>query len=66
MNRFEYVNAKLLPEEAFVSKDRNVKLYDGDEKVSSFLKMYPFSDMVFNYVIIGIISNYRRILRMAN
>lgn len=33
MNRFEYIPAKLHENESFVSKDKNVKLYDGDDKV---------------------------------
>ncbi|XP_039432459.1 vacuolar protein-sorting-associated protein 36 [Culex pipiens pallens] len=34
MNRFEYCQARLAENESFVAKDRNVKLYDGDEKTS--------------------------------
>lgn len=34
MNRFEYIPAKLFEDESYVSKEKNVKLYDGDEKVS--------------------------------
>ncbi|XP_014090894.2 vacuolar protein-sorting-associated protein 36 [Bactrocera oleae] len=32
MNRFEYVEARLHDDETFVSRDRNVKIYDGDHK----------------------------------
>ncbi|XP_062561719.1 vacuolar protein-sorting-associated protein 36 [Armigeres subalbatus] len=34
MNRFEYCAARLAENESFVAKDRNIKLYDGDEKTS--------------------------------
>ena len=34
MNRFEYIPARLIENESFVAKDKNIKLYDGDEKVS--------------------------------
>uniref|UniRef100_A0A182SAN5 Vacuolar protein-sorting-associated protein 36 n=1 Tax=Anopheles maculatus TaxID=74869 RepID=A0A182SAN5_9DIPT len=34
MNRFEYCQARLSENESFVAKDRNIKLYDGDEKTS--------------------------------
>lgn len=33
MNRFEYTETSLLPGEYVVAKDRNVRLYDGDQKV---------------------------------
>ncbi|XP_068148718.1 vacuolar protein-sorting-associated protein 36 [Drosophila tropicalis] len=32
MNRFAYIEARLNPNESFVSRDRNVKIYDGDQK----------------------------------
>ncbi|XP_055628435.1 vacuolar protein-sorting-associated protein 36 [Toxorhynchites rutilus septentrionalis] len=34
MNRFEYCQARLGENESFVAKERNIKLYDGDEKTS--------------------------------
>ncbi|XP_049544421.1 vacuolar protein-sorting-associated protein 36 [Anopheles darlingi] len=34
MNRFEYCQARLWESESFVAKDRNIKLYNGDEKTS--------------------------------
>lgn len=34
MNRFEYCAARLGENESFVAKDRNIKLYDGNEKTS--------------------------------
>lgn len=34
MNRFAYEEARLAENEAFVSRDRNVKIYDGDQKVT--------------------------------
>uniref|UniRef100_A0A182MM37 Vacuolar protein-sorting-associated protein 36 n=1 Tax=Anopheles culicifacies TaxID=139723 RepID=A0A182MM37_9DIPT len=34
MNRFEYCQARLTESESFVAKDRNIKLYDGDEKTN--------------------------------
>lgn len=33
MNRFEYIEARLQENEAFVSKESQIKLYDGDQKV---------------------------------
>lgn len=35
MNRFEYVEARLQDCETFVSKESQIKLYDGDLKVSN-------------------------------
>ncbi|KAM8709378.1 hypothetical protein ACLKA7_016220 [Drosophila subpalustris] len=32
MNRFAYQEARLVESESFVSRDRNVKIYDGDQK----------------------------------
>ncbi|XP_017128755.1 vacuolar protein-sorting-associated protein 36 [Drosophila elegans] len=32
MNRFAYVEARLSPNESFVSRDNKVKIYDGDQK----------------------------------
>ncbi|XP_037939014.1 vacuolar protein-sorting-associated protein 36 [Teleopsis dalmanni] len=32
MNRFEYIEARLHEGETFVSRDHNIKLYDGDQK----------------------------------
>ncbi|EDW70309.1 vacuolar protein-sorting-associated protein 36 [Drosophila virilis] len=32
MNRFAYEEARLVESESFVSRDRNVKIYDGDQK----------------------------------
>lgn len=34
MNRFAYEEARLVETESFVSRDRNVKIYDGDQKVA--------------------------------
>ncbi|XP_058461776.1 vacuolar protein-sorting-associated protein 36 isoform X2 [Malaya genurostris] len=34
MNRFEYCQARLSEGESFVAKDRNIKLYNGDEKTN--------------------------------
>ncbi|XP_053673355.1 vacuolar protein-sorting-associated protein 36 [Anopheles nili] len=34
MNRFEFCQAQLFENETFVAKDRNIKLYDGDEKTN--------------------------------
>lgn len=40
MNRFEYTSPLLLPNEYYLVRDRNVRLYDGDQKVS-FLNIVP-------------------------
>lgn len=34
MNRFEFAQATLSPDESIVARDSSVRLYDGDEKVS--------------------------------
>lgn len=34
MNRFEYTETNLNPKEYVLAKDRNVRLYDGEQKVS--------------------------------
>lgn len=34
MNRFEYTEPSLWTNEAYLAKDKNVRLYDGDQKVS--------------------------------
>lgn len=51
MNRFEYSPAKLREDETFVSKDINVKLYDGDEKVhgsiSQFVEIVKKNNFIF-------------------
>lgn len=33
MNRFEYADSRLLPNETYVRRDMAVRLYDGDTKV---------------------------------
>lgn len=33
MNRFEYAESRLLPNEAYVRRDFSVRIYDGDTKV---------------------------------
>lgn len=38
MNRFEFVPAVLKDDEIYIAKHRNIKLYDGDQKVSEFQK----------------------------
>lgn len=57
MNRFEFVPAILKDDEIYVAKHRNIKLYDGDQKVSpasphshtprqltrSWIRIFPFS-----------------------
>lgn len=35
MNRFEYIEARLEENESFVCKETQIKLYDGDQKVSN-------------------------------
>lgn len=44
MNRFEFNQAVLIPEESLVLKEENIKLYDGNEKVRKILK---FNSEVF-------------------
>lgn len=39
MNRFEYVEARLHEHETFVSKGSQMKLYDGEQKVSQTNKL---------------------------
>lgn len=39
MNRFAYVEARLSPNESFVSRDNKVKIYDGDNKVGRILHL---------------------------
>lgn len=34
MDRFEYVESRLQNNEELICRERNVKIYDGDEKVS--------------------------------
>jgi len=33
MNRFEYADSRLMPNEVYVRRDMAVRLYDGDTKV---------------------------------
>lgn len=33
MNRFEYLESKLFPNEIVVAKEKNAKIYHGNEKV---------------------------------
>lgn len=40
MNRFEYTDITLHVNEYVVAKDRNVRLYDGDQKVILSAKIY--------------------------
>ncbi len=44
MNRFEYLPAQFREDESFVSKDKSVKLFDGDEKVYTHLEFNPQSN----------------------
>lgn len=37
MDRFEYMEARLCEGENYIKRDKNVKLYDGDDKVGMFL-----------------------------
>lgn len=38
MDRFEYIEARLFDGENYLKRDKNVKIYDGDDKVI-FLKL---------------------------
>lgn len=33
MDRFEYMEARLFEGETYLKRDKNVKIYDGDDKV---------------------------------
>lgn len=33
MDRFEYIDARLFDGEEYLKRDKNVKIYDGDDKV---------------------------------
>lgn len=47
MNRFAYEEARLTESESFVSRDRNVKIYDGDQKVDHITINVSFT--IFGY-----------------
>lgn len=34
MDRFEYIEARLFEGENYLKRDKNVKIYDGDDKVN--------------------------------
>lgn len=36
MDRFEYIEARLFDGESYLKRDKNVKIYDGDDKVWIF------------------------------
>lgn len=36
MDRFEYIEARLFEGENYLKRDKNVKIYDGDDKVVYF------------------------------
>lgn len=40
MNRFEYADSRLMPNEVYARRDMAVRLYDGDTKVNSFADVY--------------------------
>lgn len=52
MNRFEYCQARLFENESFVAKDRNIKLYDGDEKVAISHLVSELCKMLFDVYLI--------------
>lgn len=47
MDRFEYIEARLFEGENYLKRDKNVKIYDGDDKVVYFdvLEAYPYSNL---------------------
>lgn len=48
MNRFEYIPARLNENEFFVSKESQIKLYDGDQKVGKlFIKKIKFVNFLY-------------------
>lgn len=38
MNRFEYIAARLKEDESFISKESQIKIYDGDQKVGQCIQ----------------------------
>lgn len=40
MNRFEYADSRLMPNEVYVRRDMAVRLYDGDTKVIDVTEVY--------------------------
>lgn len=38
MDRFEYIDARLFEGENYLKRDKNVKIYDGDDKVRNDLE----------------------------
>lgn len=38
MDRFEYIEARLFEGESYLKRDKNVKIYDGDDKVILVVK----------------------------
>lgn len=60
MNRFEYIPARLNENEFFVSKESQIKLYDGDQKVGKlFIKKIKFVNFLYFF-------NNRHNLRKEN
>lgn len=59
MNRFEYGLGILLDDESVVSKDRGIKIYDGDEKVCMDARLANVS------LIIAVLFPYRQTTRMV-
>lgn len=59
MNRFEYASAQLRDDETFVAKVKNIKLYDGDQKVSDLnrvlnrIKLTPSPSFLLCIIIIN-------------
>lgn len=42
MDRFEYIDARLFDGENYLKRDKNVKIYDGDDKVKFHFLWYLF------------------------
>jgi hypothetical protein len=53
MDRFEHSEARLSSSESFLIRERSVKLYDGDEKVSFRIKSMLDDNRHFGVVNLG-------------
>jgi hypothetical protein len=40
MNRFEYIQTELIPNESHIRHDRGIRLYDGEVRVRKFKLKY--------------------------
>ena len=48
MDRFEYIEARLFEGENYLKRDKNVKIYDGDDKVTKLnYRFFLINNMFF-------------------